>query len=295
MRAVQRDWSLRVYHEATLHFENWRDADTGVVTSIPNSCVITLTFDDEHLPANGALDHEYFQRFMKRVRQAKVRAWAPDLAPVTRFFMCGEYGGKTHRPHFHAILMGQSFSDRYTEVSRDGQTNSMSHQLDALWSEPPAAGAAPTKIGRATVEEFSFAGAMYVAGYVAKKQGDSHPGPFVETLDPLSGEVSVRAIQPEYRKMSTGRAPAYGLGHGWLRDRIPDVYGQDSVNVGKWTFRPPRYYDVLLRRYRPDLLGPVLRGREAGQFEAAVEWTPARCSAAEQVALSSFQQRRDSL
>jgi len=298
MKAVQRDWSLRVYHEAACHEAVWRDADTGVATKLPNSCVVTLTYDDKHLPPNGALDHRDFQLFMKRLRQHRVRLFRregrPDPPPV-KYFMCGEYGGRTGRPHFHAVLLGVQFGDKYREQSRDGQVNVMSDELDRLWSVDGE------KIGRCTVEEFSYAGAAYVAGYVAKKQGDSNPGPFEELVDTVTGSVTVRAICPEYRKMSKGSRPkdrskwTYALGRDWIVPRIPEVYGQDFVTVGEWKFRPPKYYDAQLRDLDPALFGKVKREREEKQFDQALEWTPERCEAALKIAQASLSQRSDVL
>ena len=42
-----------------------------------------------------------FQKFIKRLRKDY------DI----KYFACGEYGDKTLRPHFHAILFGVNFSD----------------------------------------------------------------------------------------------------------------------------------------------------------------------------------------
>lgn len=56
---------------------------------------VTLTYSDDWLPDEG-LRYRDFQLFMKRLRKA-------DKNHI-RFFMCGEYGEKTHRAHYHAIL-----------------------------------------------------------------------------------------------------------------------------------------------------------------------------------------------
>lgn len=61
--------------------------------------MLTLTYDNDHLPPDGNLHKDDFQRFMKRLRK--------QIAPQkVRYFMCGEYGGKFGRPHFHAVLFG---------------------------------------------------------------------------------------------------------------------------------------------------------------------------------------------
>ena len=63
------DWAVRCVHEKSLHEE---------------SSFVTLTYDDEHLPANGSLVYRDFQLFMKRYRKI--------TGSGVRFLMCGEYG-----------------------------------------------------------------------------------------------------------------------------------------------------------------------------------------------------------
>ncbi len=175
--ARQREWSVRAFHEAQLHTEHWRDEDTQITTEIPNSCCITLTYDDEHLPDDGLLVHADFQKFMKRLRNWRKRK-LNNNTPV-RYLMAGEYGGATGRAHFHAIIFGHTFADQYPHG--DFQ---MSEELDFLWSTALPGAYYPTKIGRATVDNFSFAAAAYVAGYVAKKSHmNGHQGPIQEMTD----------------------------------------------------------------------------------------------------------------
>lgn len=288
-QGTQREWAVRGFHEAQLHTEFWRDEDTHITTEIPNSSVLTLTYNEEHLPPDGALVHDDFQRFMKRLRIRRNRRG--DKRPL-RYFMCGEYGGKTARPHFHAVMFGETFSDRYTEQSRDGQTNQMSYELDDLWSQAPFEGAAATNIGRATVDDFTFAGASYVAGYVAKKAVKGHQGPIIKTVDEFDVTRFIPK-SPEYRKMSTHP----GLGAEWLLkpSNLASTYSIDAVKISQWTFPVPKYYDLLLQRKRPELVSDVINNRRAAQAAARYDWSPERCAAAEQIALADLQQRRDSL
>lgn len=74
------------------------------------SYFLTLTYDDLHLPSEG-LVKKHVQMFMKRFRrniEYYSRKYFPknDTLPDLRFraFYCGEYGHKTTRPHYHAIL-----------------------------------------------------------------------------------------------------------------------------------------------------------------------------------------------
>lgn len=65
---------------------------------------ITLTYAEDP----GVLDYYHFQLFMKRYRK--------EFGNV-RFFVVGEYGGKTGRGHYHAILFGHAPEVRGFSVS----------------------------------------------------------------------------------------------------------------------------------------------------------------------------------
>lgn len=116
--AKAREWALRCQLELDEH---------------ESSRWCTLTYDDEHLPAT--LVKRHLSGFLKRVRARGERV---------RFFSCGEYGERTARPHYHAILFGL----------RDERV------VQASWS-----------LGFARVDPVTPAAISYVAGYCAKKVG----------------------------------------------------------------------------------------------------------------------------
>lgn len=65
------------------------------------SCFVTLTYDDQYLPYsdNGLMTLNYrdVQNFHKRLRKKGHKF---------KYLVAGEYGSRTHRPHYHAIYMG---------------------------------------------------------------------------------------------------------------------------------------------------------------------------------------------
>lgn len=78
-----REWSVRLINES----QYWDDC-----------CFVTLTFDDDHIGDNN-LSIDEMQRFFKRLRK--------DLGKKKiKYFACGEYGDKTQRKHYHAIIFG---------------------------------------------------------------------------------------------------------------------------------------------------------------------------------------------
>lgn len=78
-----------------------------------SSSFITLTYDSKFVPltSNGfmGLRKRDLQLFFKRLRFAQDRynklyqAQGKNVQPI-KYYACGEYGGKTKRPHYHIIL-----------------------------------------------------------------------------------------------------------------------------------------------------------------------------------------------
>lgn len=278
-----QDWTIRIYHESLHHREDWQDPVDKVTTTIPNNCMITLTYAPEHLPRHGALSHRNWDLFMKRFRKGERKQ--------LRYFQCGEYGGSTGRPHHHAILFGHTFDDTYETTDASGKTYIHSHSLDAYWG-----------LGRATVDPCNVGTIGYVAGYVAAKRSkrfrendDSfvpmmHDGP-VEDFTDEHGIRRIRPMVPEYSTMS--KKP--GLGYEWIKKNHLEVYRDDKVTIGPWEFHPPKYYDRMFELHRPDLVDDIKANRVDGMSRYAEVWDEKRCSDAEKIALADLRLRRDSL
>jgi len=139
-----RQWALRCVHEASLH---------------PDNMFLTLTYNEESLPADGGLDKTHFQKFMKRYRQHLERN---EGGQKIRYYMCGEYGDQTNRPHYHALIFGHNFSDKTLFRKTDsGHNLYTSTILDNLWTH-----------GFCNIGELTFESAAYTARYIMKKVND---------------------------------------------------------------------------------------------------------------------------
>lgn len=80
----RREWTARLVLESALHAE---------------SMWVTLTYSDEFIPSDGSLSIQHYQQFLKRLRKS--------IYPVkVRYYIVGEYGDTTGRPHYHAVLFG---------------------------------------------------------------------------------------------------------------------------------------------------------------------------------------------
>lgn len=153
-----KQWAIRCVHESDLHAK---------------SCFVTLTYDNDHLPANGSLLYEDFRLFFKRLRH--------KYGKGIGYFMCGEYGETYGRPHYHALIFGHDFQDKQLKRQNDqGNECYTSSELDDLWNK-----------GRTELGSVTFESAAYVARYITKK---------------ITGEAAAEHYQgltPEFAKIST--------------------------------------------------------------------------------------------
>lgn len=212
-----RQWAVRITHEASLH---------------DNNCFLTLTFDNEHLNTKLSLDKSDHQNFMKRLRKKYPRKKHGRIS----YFVCGEYGEKLSRPHYHSALFNFDFPDKLRiEDSQSGEKQYESQILNDLWG-----------MGRATIGSLTPASAAYVAGYCTKKvRANLDPNYYGDRL-------------PEFTSCS--RRPAVGL--LWIEKYHSDIYNYDTCMVQGKTQRPPRYYDKFYEKQYPDMMLDIKSTRE---------------------------------
>lgn len=201
------DWETRVMHEAAMYERN---------------SFVTLTYATGNLPANGSLDYRDFQLFMKRLRKAV--PWQ------VRFYMCGEYGEKEQRPHYHACLFNLDFDDQIPAgKSKSGQIFYESKQLTQLWG-----------LGKCSVQPLVRETAGYCARYIMKKVlGDEAKAHY--TVVDADG-VMVEKV-PEFANMSLRP----GIGARWFERYHGDVFPHDFVILDGTRRKVPRYYSDKYR------------------------------------------------
>lgn len=194
------------------------------------SSFITLTYDKKNLPLVGGrptLSKEDCQLFMKRLRK--------ELEPKrVRFFLCGEYGEKMGRPHYHAVIFGEAFADRKPLASSGDYTRWTSEKLTEIWGK-----------GRTEGGDVSFDSAVYVANYATKK---------------IIGKDAAKHYDgrtPEFLLMSRGGKDGKGIGFGFIDKFGPEVWARDEIIVRGQKARPPRYYDKILEAHNPQLLESI--------------------------------------
>lgn len=131
--AKRKEWMIRCTCEAKYHADN---------------CFVTLTYDEDH--CDGKLHKEHLQDFILKIRNRGFKV---------RYYACGEFGTRTNRPHYHAILFGFLPDDLVKSHDSDsGETIFTSDLVTSCWS-----------YGLSVVQTFSPSAAGYVAGYTNKK------------------------------------------------------------------------------------------------------------------------------
>lgn len=123
-----REWAIRIYHESTLHAQN---------------AFLTLTYENNP----DTLVARDLQLFLKRLRHIY----------RLRYFAIGEYGDRSHRPHFHAIVFGTDFRELSYAINDKLYGSPV---VDAEWGK-----------GLCAIAPVSMATCMYVARYCQKKAG----------------------------------------------------------------------------------------------------------------------------
>ena len=251
------DWQLRIMHEAQFH-----DANSFV----------TVTYDQQNLPERYSLRYRDVQLWLKRLRRYYV-------GRTIRFYVVGEYGGQTSRPHYHACLFGVDFrSDRVVAgKSSSGQLFYESALLTQLW-----------RLGRCSVQDLTPETAGYCSRYILTKALGKNADEARKFTLP-DGEVVERV--PEFARMSLRG----GIGSDWFDRYHRDVFPHDFVVAGGAKRRAPRYYDTLLDRKSAEVLEAVKEERAARARLHVAEQSDERLRVRELVHEASMSQFRRGL
>lgn len=219
-----RQWAIRGEHELQMHKE---------------SAFLTLTYRDSELKYNfvrPTLYPRHLQLFFKRYRKAYGKL---------RYYACGEYGSRTNRPHYHAIIFGHDFPDKkFYKLTERGDKTYTSDSLDSLWTH-----------GDCVIGSVTFESIAYVARYIMEKR-----------LGQTADYYQQHALEPEFVRMS--RRP--GIGAGWYDKYEGDIFPHDRLIIrGGIETNVPRYYTEKQVKKDPEQMKGILKCR---QEEAKIHW-----------------------
>lgn len=228
----------------------WANRCSVELADYEHNYFVTFTYNDEHLPINEYTDQETgeikksftlykrdFQLFMKRLRQSY------DKDKI-RFFMCGEYGSKNLRPHYHSIFFNLEIPD-LKPYKRTDQGNWLytSEWLSSLWSTPKkdVYNRPSGNLGYVVIADVDWECVAYVSRYTTDK------------INKIDGDIYEKFnVEKEFLNMS--RRP--GIGRAFLEDHKEEFFTQDrfyiSTRRGARPFTTPRYYRDILASEFPD-------------------------------------------
>lgn len=180
---ARRVWQTRMIFEARCH---------------PYNSFLTLTYDNDHLPEDGSVSPTESLQFLDRLRHRK------NVQPF-RYFLVGEYGDQTQRPHYHVALF--NFPPCIYGLSTYAQRGTLTccpncDLVRSVWGR-----------GNIMLGKLEPDSAGYVAGYVAKKM--------TKKDDPR-----LKGRHPEFAKQS--RMPGIGANYAHT---IATSYGGDHCDI----------------------------------------------------------------
>lgn len=122
----RKEWSFRLQKEMRYH---------------ESASFITLTYSDPNLPILDHVDRstgecfrfpvlvkKHLRDFVKRVRYYQKQFTDSKL----KYYAVGEYGSKTNRPHYHALMFGTHRGVKIDKIWEYGQTDVGTCTLDSI-------------------------------------------------------------------------------------------------------------------------------------------------------------------
>lgn len=220
-----RMWATRSVHEAFMH-DYYKDC-----------AFITLTFNPDMLLRREnphSLNKTAFRSWVKRLRRAIEYKYGKTI----RLMACGEYGAKHKRPHYHAIIYGFNFPDKYVwkynRIRGQDIIYYRSPFLEEVWT--PAG--LDDSYGFSVIGLVNFETSAYVARYVTKK------------LFGKAASAVYKDKEPEF--LTTSRNP--GLGYSYFEKYYKDMFNHGYVTLPNGFKAPiPRYYSNKLETFNPEL------------------------------------------
>ena len=200
--ACRQEWRTHLARRVMYELENY---------SYNERCFLTLTCDDRHINEvfpNMSLDHEYFKKFIKRLRRYLEYHKIPHK-PI-KYLVSGEYGThNTHRPHFHLILFGWKPDDlKYKGRSKKGFPVYKSELILKLWR------AGYIEVGDVTEQTAGYM-VKYIVKYSENKKSITRDKVMTEdVINEYTGEITEYKWTEKVRER-VFKAPVFV---GWTKD-----------------------------------------------------------------------------
>lgn len=142
------------------HANEWATRIALEAITEPNAIFLTLTYAEDKIPLIRSGN-----RFIRSLKKRDVQLFLKRIRKKTEqhvsYFVCGEYGPKTARPHYHMVLFGYKPNDiKEIRKSKTGNPMFTSKDINETWGN-----------GYVTIQPVTYATAAYTARYTMKKCG----------------------------------------------------------------------------------------------------------------------------
>lgn len=187
-----KDWSNRLFLESLEHENNY---------------FITLTYDDYHCPKDLVKAH--VQNFIKNIRNSGYSC---------RYFVAGEYGDRSLRPHYHILLFGLKLIDLEFFSESEGNKFYTSDFIASYW-----------KYGNHLIAEMTPETICYTARYCTKKINN-----------------------PDYKKEFILMSRRPGIGFHYLETHLQELITDEKMYLGEYGVKGfSRYIKEFIKNRYP--------------------------------------------
>ena len=192
----------------------WRNRAKSELLLKGRSAFVTLTYDTEHLHFSNVspemtLCRDDVHKFLDNLRNTVKRNKPIGSRPDFSYFLCGEYGGRFERPHYHALFFGLDFYN-CLRLFKD------------LWSHGSVK-SLPVQSGSID----------YVTDYVSKRYDGGYA---VELYDD-------KGIERPFCSVSRG------FGSSWIYSHADEINEFGAIKINGRCVQVPTYYRNVCKRF----------------------------------------------
>lgn len=231
-----REWAIRNSLESRLHehklFITLTYADDKLALPSRRFQVTTKKGKDIDIPKLNLVD---VQKFLKRLRKAY-----SDYK--LRYYLAGEYGGHTLRPHYHILLYGlplevienieEIYETKHGTFYQSKMISSTDNSLERLWG-----------LGFVNITTFSDYTSMYTSRYCTKKQVSNSSLNYCSAYKELTKEFNTMSRRP-------------GIANDYIIKNFEDIYKHDEflfhIDDKTLKLKPLKFFDRKFDLENPD-------------------------------------------
>ena len=242
-----REWANRGYLESLKSEHNYFVTLTYSDDNLKFYDELTtsdgITYADYDNSWNGTLVPEELTNFIKRFRKELTKKGIAEW----KYMACGEYGGKTQRPHYHMILFNcplpiESF---YNPKIINKEVYFQNKIIEKEWT-----------LGISNITEASWETIAYVARYITKK---------------VNGKTSEDHYCSQGQEKEFFRV-SKGLGRDYYERNKHKIYDTDEIIIknrkGGHSIKPPKYFDDLYKKENPTAFDVIKKKRQKLQKDS---------------------------